>query len=263
MTGPVTGPETGPGPGPGQVAGRRVAVVTGASSGIGAATACALARAGFDVVLGARRADKLAEVAAACGGTAVALDVTDQDSVDALAAGLGRCDLLVNNAGGALGADPVASAAVEDWRWMYETNVLGTLRVTQALLPHLVASGDGQVITIGSVAAREPYGGGGGYNAAKHGVAALSRVLRIELLGQPVRVCQIDPGMVRTDFSLVRFRGDRARADAVYAGARPLTADDVADTVAWVATRPAHVNVDQLLLLARDQTSAQVVHRTG
>ncbi len=242
---------------------RGTAVVTGASSGIGAATATALAAAGFDVVLGARRMDRLREVAAACGGTARELDVTDPDSVAAFAAALERCDVLVNNAGGAVGAESVAEADVEDWRAMYEVNVLGTLRVTQALLPALVASGDGQVITIGSVAGREPYAGGGGYNAAKHGVTALSRVLRLEMFGQPVRVCQIDPGMVQTDFSLARFRGDQAKADAVYAGTTPLTAGDVADTVAWVATRPPHVNVDQVLLLARDQTSARVVHRTG
>ena len=246
------------------VGGRRVAVVTGASSGIGAATAQALAGAGFDVVLAARRMDRLQEVADRCGGTALPLDVTDQESVTAFAAEVPRCDLLVNNAGGALGSDAVADADVADWQWMYETNVLGTLRVTQALLPALIASGDGQVVNIGSIAAREPYRGGAGYNVAKHGVAVLSRVLRIELLGQPVRVCEIDPGMVATEeFSLVRFRGDRAKADAVYAGLTPLTAEDVAETVAWVATRPAHVNIDQLLMLARDQSSAQVVHRVG
>lgn len=240
---------------------RRVAVVTGASSGIGAATATALAKAGYDVVLGARRIDRLREVADACGGRARPLDVTDQDSVDDFVRALDRCDLLVNNAGGALGTDKVADADLDDWQWMYDTNVLGTLRMTKVLLPMLVESGDGQVITIGSIAAREAYAGGSGYNAAKHAVAALTRALRIELLGQPVRVAEIDPGMVETDFSLVRFKGDRERAEAVYAGVTPLTAEDVADAVAWVATRPAHVNIDQLLMLARDQTSAQVIHR--
>ncbi len=242
-----------------------VAVVTGASSGIGAASARALSDAGYHVVLGARRADKLAEVASAVGGTAVALDVTDQASVDAFVArvreDLGRCDVLVNNAGGALGADSVAEANLDDWQWMYDVNVLGTVRVTQALLPLLIGSGDGQVITIGSVAAREAYEGGAGYNAAKFGVAALSRVLRIELLGQPVRVCEIDPGMVETEFSLVRFKGDAQKAAAVYDGVTPLSAEDVAETVRWVATRPAHVNIDQILMLARDQSSAKVVHR--
>ena len=240
---------------------RRVAVVTGASSGIGEATALALSRAGFDVVLGARRRERLGEVARRCGGTAVTLDVTDDASVAALAAAAPSCDLLVNNAGGALGADAVADADLADWQAMFDVNVLGTVRVTKALLPALVASGDGQVVNIGSVAAREPYRGGAGYNTAKHGVAVVSRVLRLELLGQPVRVCEIDPGMVETDFSLVRFKGDRERARAVYAGVTPLGAADVAEAVAWVATRPAHVNVDSMLLLARDQSSAQEVHR--
>ncbi|KAA9394318.1 SDR family NAD(P)-dependent oxidoreductase [Kocuria coralli] len=245
----------------GRAGGPPVAVVTGASSGIGAASALALAGAGYRVVLGARRIDLLEEVAAACGGTALALDVTDQASVDAFAEAVGPVDLLVNNAGGALGAEPVQDAAVEDWQWMYEVNVLGTLRMTKALLPRLIASGDGQVVNIGSVAAREPYRGGAGYNAAKHAVAVLSRVLRIEMLGQPVRISEIDPGMVHTDFSLVRFRGDQAKAAAVYDGVTPLAAEDVADAVVWVATRPPHVNIDQVLMLARDQSSAQVIHR--
>ncbi|MFG3338354.1 SDR family NAD(P)-dependent oxidoreductase [Glycomyces sp. NPDC048151] len=238
-----------------------VAVVTGASSGIGAATAKALAKAGFDVILGARRADKLAEVAAECGGTALPLDVTDEDSVAAFAAVVSRCDLLVNNAGGALGLDSIATADLELWQQMYDVNVLGTIRVTKALLPKLVASGNGQVVVIGSIAAHQPYPGGGGYNAAKHAEAAVTRVLRLELIGQPVRVCEIDPGMVETEFSLVRFEGDQARADAVYANMTPLTADDIADTISWVATRPAHVNVDQITIMPRDQTGAQQVHR--
>lgn len=237
------------------------AVVTGASSGIGAAAAKALAKAGFDVILGARRADRLAEVAAECGGTALPLDVTDEDSVAAFAAVISRCDLLVNNAGGALGLEPIASADLDLWQQMYDVNVLGTIRVTKALLPKLVASGDGQVIVIGSIAGHQPYPGGGGYNAAKHAEAAVTRVLRLELIGQPVRVCEIDPGMVETEFSLVRFEGDQERADAVYAGMTPLTADDIADTITWVATRPAHVNVDQITIMPRDQAGAQQVHR--
>ena len=243
----------------------RVAVVTGASSGIGAASARALAAAGFHVVLGARRMDRLEQVAAETGGTALRLDVTDDASVDAFVDAVverfGRCDLLVNNAGGALGAESVADADLADWQRMYDINVLGTVRVTKALLPRLLESGDGQVITIGSIAGREPYKGGAGYNAAKHAEAALTRVLRLELLGQPVRVSEIDPGMVHTDFSLVRFKGDQERADAVYAGVEALTAEDVAETVAWVATRPAHVNVDQIVLMPRDQAAAQTVHR--
>lgn len=240
---------------------KKVAVVTGASSGIGAASARALAAAGYDVYVGARRADRLAEVAEPIGATALPLDVTDADSVAAFAAQVPRCDVLVNNAGGAIGADSVADGDEADWLAMYDSNVLGTLRVTQAFLPRLIDSGDGQVIVIGSIAAREPYAGGAGYNAAKHAETALTRVLRIELLGQPVRVCEIDPGMVETEFSLTRFGGDRAKADAVYAGLTPLSADDIADAVTWVATRPAHVNIDAMTILARDQISAKVAHR--
>ncbi|MEU5154683.1 SDR family NAD(P)-dependent oxidoreductase [Glycomyces sp. NPDC021274] len=240
---------------------RPVAVVTGASSGIGAAAAKALAKAGFDVVLGARRADRLAEVAAECGGRAIVLDVTDEASVSSFAEQVERCDLLVNNAGGALGLESIATADLELWQRMYDVNVLGTIRITKALLPKLIDSGNGQVVVIGSIAAHQPYPGGGGYNAAKHAEAAVTRVLRLELLGQPVRVCEIDPGMVETEFSLVRFEGDKERADAVYAGMTPLTADDIAETITWVATRPAHVNVDQITIMPRDQTGAQQVHR--
>lgn len=240
---------------------RPVAVVTGASSGIGAASAGALARAGYDVVLGARRADRLSEVAAGCGGTPLPLDVTDEDSVAAFASRIDRCDLLVNNAGGAFGLASVAEADLDDWQRMYDVNVLGTVRVTKALLPLLVASGNGQIVTIASIAAHEPYKGGAGYNAAKHAEAALTRVLRLELLGQPVRVCEIDPGMVETEFSLVRFDGDSERAEAVYRGMTPLTAEDVAESVAWVATRPAHVNVDRIAITPRDQAAAHIVHR--
>ncbi|WP_112139743.1 SDR family NAD(P)-dependent oxidoreductase [Glycomyces dulcitolivorans] len=240
---------------------RKTAVVTGASSGIGAATARALAKAGFDVVLGARRADRLAEVAAECGGTALALDVTDKASVAAFVDQVENCDLLVNNAGGAFGLDSIAGADLDAWQRMYDVNVLGTARITKALLPKLVESGDGQVVVIGSIAGHQPYPGGGGYNAAKHAEAAITRVLRMELLGQPVRVCEIDPGMVETEFSLVRFEGDQDRADAVYAGMTPLVADDIADTIAWVATRPAHVNIDQITITPRDQAGAQLVHR--
>ncbi|THV40537.1 SDR family NAD(P)-dependent oxidoreductase [Glycomyces buryatensis] len=240
---------------------RPVAVVTGASSGIGAASAKALAQAGFDVIIGARRADRLAEVAKESGGTALALDVTDEASVAAFAAQVERCDLLVNNAGGAFGLDTVATADLDAWQRMYDTNVLGTVRVTKALLPKLIASGDGQVITIGSIAARTPYQGGAGYNAAKHGEAALTRVLRIELLGEPVRVCEIDPGMVDTEFSLVRFEGDQAKADAVYEGMTALRAEDIAESIVWVATRPSHVNIDQLTIMPRDQIGPGQVHR--
>lgn len=241
---------------------KKTAVITGASSGIGAACARALADAGYHVVLGARRLDRLADVAAGLDAVVLPLDVTDPASVAAFTAAVERCDVLVNNAGGAIGADSVAASQEADWLAMYDVNVLGTLRVTQGLLAKLVDSGDGQIVTIGSIAAREPYEGGAGYNAAKHAVMALTRVLRIELLGQPVRVCEIDPGMVETEFSINRFGGDRDKADAVYSGMTPLSADDIADAVRWVVTRPAHVNIDSMLILARDQVSAKVVHRS-
>jgi NADP-dependent 3-hydroxy acid dehydrogenase YdfG len=240
---------------------RGTAVVTGASSGIGAATARALAADGWEVIVGARRVDRLKALAVEIGATAHPLDVTDAASVDAFVASVGDCRLLVNNAGGALGLSPIADADEGQWRTMYDTNVLGVLRMTQRLLPALEASGDGQVVTIGSIAGYEPYPGGAGYNAAKFAVRAVMGVLRQELLGRPVRVCEIDPGMVETEFSLVRFGGDAPRAAAVYAGVEPLTADDVAECVRWVASRPPHVNVDQLVVLARDQAGARQVHR--
>ena len=242
---------------------RGVAVVTGASSGIGAATAARLAADGFRVVLGARRAERLEAVAASIGSAARALplDVTDPVSVDAFCASVDECRLLVNNAGGALGRDAVAEADEEQWRTMYDSNVLGVMRMTKALLPKLVESGDGHVITIGSIAGIEPYPGGAGYNAAKHAVRAVMDVLRMELLGQPVRVSEIDPGMVETEFSVVRFGGDEAKAAEVYAGMTPLTADDIADCIAWVATRPSHVDIDQMVVRPRDQARATMVHR--
>jgi NADP-dependent 3-hydroxy acid dehydrogenase YdfG len=240
---------------------RGTAVVTGASSGIGAATARRLAAEGFDVVVGARRVDRLRAVAEPIGARALALDVTDAASVAAFAAEVGPCRVLVNNAGGALGLDPIEAADVEQWRTMYDANVLGTLRVTQAFLPALEASGDGHVVMVGSIAGWEPYDGGAGYNAAKFGLRAMTKVLRSELLGRPVRVSEIDPGMVETDFSLVRFDGDEARAAAVYARTTPLVADDVADCIAFVVTRPSHVNVDTLVVLPRDQAGPGKVHR--
>ncbi|GHH78128.1 oxidoreductase [Streptomyces sulfonofaciens] len=246
----------------------RTAVVTGASSGIGAATGRRLAAAGFHVVLTARRKDRieaLADELAAAGhrATAHALDVTDRAAVDAFARGLGSCDVLVNNAGGALGADPVATGDPEDWRRMYETNVLGTLHVTQALLPALTASGDGTVVVLSSTAGHATYEGGAGYVAAKHGQHVLAETLRLEIVGTPVRVIEVAPGMVRTDeFATTRFRGDTAKAAKVYEGvAQPLTAEDVADTITWAVTRPSHVNVDLLVLRPRAQASNTKVHR--
>lgn len=234
----------------------RVAVVTGASSGIGEATSRVLAAQGFHVVAVARRGDRIARLAEEIGGSAAVADVTDDSAVDALAARLPRVDVLVNNAGGAKGLAPVAEANLDDWRWMWETNVLGTLRVTRALLPKLVDSGDGLVVTVTSIAALEIYDGGAGYTSAKHAQGALHRTLRGELLGKPVRLTEIAPGAVQTEFSLVRFGGDEKRADAVYAGITPLAADDVAEVIGFVASRPSHVNIDQVVIRPRDQASA-------
>ncbi|MDT5095045.1 MAG: hypothetical protein QOH60_4408 [Mycobacterium sp.] len=235
---------------------RRVAVITGASSGIGEATAKALAQQGFHVVAVARRADRIQALADEIGGTAIVADVTDGAAVDALAAQLDRVDVLVNNAGGAKGMAPVADADLEHWRWMWETNVIGTLRVTRALLPKLIDSGDGLIVTVTSVAALETYDNGAGYTSAKHGQGALHRTLRGELLGQPVRLTEIAPGAVETEFSLVRFDGDQDRADAVYSGITPLVAEDVAEVIGFVASRPSHVNLDLIVLKPRDQANA-------
>ncbi|MBB3605173.1 NADP-dependent 3-hydroxy acid dehydrogenase YdfG [Mycolicibacterium sp. BK556] len=239
----------------------RVAVVTGASSGIGEATSKTLAALGFHVVVVARRADRLQRLADEIGGTPVVADVTDEAQVEALAAGLTRVDVLVNNAGGAKGLEPIAEANLDNWRWMWETNVVGTLRVTRALLPKLVESGDGLIVTVTSIAALEVYDGGGGYTAAKHAQGALHRTLRGELLGKPVRLTEIAPGAVETEFSLVRFGGDEQRADAVYSGITPLAADDVAEVIGFVASRPSHVNLDQIVIRPRDQASASRFNR--
>jgi NADP-dependent 3-hydroxy acid dehydrogenase YdfG len=238
----------------------RCAVVTGASSGSGAATVEALTARGFRVVAGARRVDRLRELAERTGARWMPLYVTDQDSVDAFAAGLDECAVLVNNAGGALGVDRVEAADLERYTRMYETNVLGLVRVIRALLPMLEASGDGHVVNVGSIAGFETYPGGGGYTAAKHAVRALTRTLRVELVGRPIRITEVAPGLVETEFSLVRL-GDAERAAAVYAGMTPLTAADVADCVAWAVTRPAHVNIDEIVIRPRDQATATLVHR--
>ena len=244
---------------------RPVAVVTGASSGIGAATARRLARDGFDVVAAARRRDRLDALAADEPHVrAATLDVTDDASVAALAADLPDVALLVSNAGGALGMDEVASSDLDAWQAMYDVNVLGSVRVVQALLPALEAGDGGHVVMTGSIAGHLVYEKGGGYVAAKHAQAALAETLRLELNGRPVRVSEIAPGMVHTEeFWLVRFGGDQQKADAVYAGVEhPLTADDIADAIAWVATRPAHVNVDLLVVKPLAQAAPHKVHRT-
>jgi NADP-dependent 3-hydroxy acid dehydrogenase YdfG len=237
------------------------AVITGASSGIGAATARALAASGFQVVLGARRLQRLEALAAELGGRAIALDVTDPDSVAAFAAEVPDCAVLVNNAGGALGFEPLQEADEEQWRWMYEANVLGSMRMTKALLPRLIDSGNGHIATVTSIAAFETYRGGAGYSAAKHAQRAMLRALRLELLGEPVRITEVAPGMVETEFSLVRFGGDEEAASRVYEGMQPLSAEDVAECIRWAVALPAHVNIDEIVVRPRDQAAATEVHR--
>src|SRR6476659_1266039 len=239
----------------------QIAVITGASSGIGAAAARALAGNGFRVVLGARRLDRLEEIAAEVSGEAHALDVTEPTSVEEFCSRVPRCDVLVNNAGGALGFGPLAEADEEQWRWMYEANVLGTMRMTRALLPRLIESGDGQVVAVTSIAGFESYRGGSGYIAAKHAQRSLLRNLRLELLGQPVRVTEVAPGMVETEFSLVRLGGDAEAARRVYEGMEPLSAADVAECIRWAVAQPPHVNVDEIVVRPRDQALATEVHR--
>ncbi|MTD56702.1 SDR family oxidoreductase [Amycolatopsis pithecellobii] len=240
----------------------RTAVITGASAGIGEATARALAEAGFHVVLGARRLDRLEKVAADLAGTALQLDVTDPGSVADFVQRVQECHVLVNNAGGARGLERVVDADEDNWRWMWETNVLGTLRMTKALLPKLIASGDGHVITVTSIAGHEVYPGGSGYTAAKHAQAALHETLRAEHLGDPVRLTEIIPGLVETDFSANRFDGDTDRAAGVYRGLTPLTAQDVAEVIAFAATRPSHVNLDSIVLKPRAQLDGTRAHRS-
>ncbi|WP_313404233.1 SDR family NAD(P)-dependent oxidoreductase [Aeromicrobium sp.] len=240
------------------------AVVTGASSGIGEATARALAAAGFTVLAAARRRDRIERLAEEIGGIALACDITDGEDVARLAETVGdRLDVLVNNAGGAKGLEPVTDADLDDWRWMYETNVLGTVAVTQALAPALIASGAGTIINVGSTAGRVTYEGGGGYTAAKHALAAVTETLRLELNGQPVRITEIAPGMVKTEeFSLTRFGGDSTKAESVYAGVdEPLVAEDIADAITWVATRPRHVDVDLMVIKPVAQAAQHKVHR--
>jgi NADP-dependent 3-hydroxy acid dehydrogenase YdfG len=247
---------------------QRTAVITGASSGIGAATAAKLAEAGYQVVLAARRVDRIEALAGQIserGGQAEVrpLDVTDRAAVDAFAESLGRCDVLVNNAGGAIGTETVADSAAADWQAMFDVNVIGTLNVTQALLPKLIASGAGTIVVLSSTAGFVAYEGGGGYVAAKHAEHAIAATLRLELYDKPVRVIEIAPGMVATDeFALNRYRGDAAKAAAVYAGvAEPLTAQDIADAITWTVTLPAHVNIDLMVMRPRAQAAQHKVYR--
>ena len=245
----------------------RTAVVTGASSGIGAATARALAGDGFHVICAARRKERIEQLAAEIGGAAVVCDVTDADSVRGLARSVedavGSLDVLVNNAGGAVDQATVEEADVEDWARMFDLNALGMVRVTQALLPALRRDGGGLVVNMGSTAGRIAYEGGGGYTAAKHAVKVLTQTLRLELVAEPLRFTEIAPGMVKTEeFSLNRFGGDRERYDALYEGVKePLVAEDIAEMVRWVASLPAHVNVDELVVRPRAQAAQHKLHR--
>jgi len=243
----------------------RIAVVTGASSGIGAASTRQLARAGFHVVAGARRSDRLQPLAEEVGATTLPLDVTDPASVDAFTAAVadrhGHTDLLVNNAGTALGLDPVADGRDQDWQAMLDTNVVGLLRVTRGFLPLLRAAPHAHIVNLGSIAGFEVYPGGAGYTASKHAVRAITQTLRLELNGEPIRITEIAPGMVETEFSVTRFGGDQSRADQVYAGVQPLTADDIADCIVWAVTRPPHVDIDFMVVRPIAQAAAHLVAR--
>jgi NADP-dependent 3-hydroxy acid dehydrogenase YdfG len=244
----------------------RRALVTGASSGIGAATVRRLRAEGWDVVATARRADRLAALAEETGADTIVADVTEDADVARLAAQVadgGPLDALVNNAGGAFGLDPVESSSLDHWRQMYELNVLGTLRVTQALLPQLRDGDGGDIVVVTSTAAHGTYEGGAGYVGAKHAERMLATTLRWEILGEPIRIIEIAPGAVATEeFSMVRFDGDSERAAAVYAGYEPLVADDIADAIAWTLGRPAHVNIDLLVVRPRAQASNNRIVRT-
>ncbi len=243
----------------------RIAVVTGASSGIGEATARGLREAGFFVVLGARREDRLMAVARELRGRGLPLDVRDLASIDAftaaIAAEYGQVEILINNAGLAAGLQPLAQGNDDDWVQMMETNVLGLLRVTRAMLPLLRRAPRAHIVNLGSVAGFEVYPGGVGYTASKHAVRAITKTLRLELMGEPIRVSEIEPGMVETEFSLVRFKGDRERASNVYQGMQPLTGADVADCIVWVVTRPSHVNVDEMVVRPIAQATVRDVAR--
>ncbi|OLD73014.1 MAG: SDR family oxidoreductase [Chloroflexi bacterium 13_1_20CM_66_33] len=246
-------------------AAERIAVVTGASSGIGEATARGLAGAGYRMVLGARREDRLMAVARELGGRGLALDVRDLTSIQGFARAIeseyGQVEVLVNNAGLAAGLQPLAEGSDDDWVQMMETNVIGLLRVTKALLPLLRRAPRAHIVNLGSVAGFEVYPGGVGYTASKHAVRAISKTLRLELVGEPIRVTEIAPGMVETEFSLVRFKGDRERAAAVYQGMQPLTGADVADCIVWAVTRPPHVNIDELVVRPIAQATTRDVAR--
>jgi NADP-dependent 3-hydroxy acid dehydrogenase YdfG len=241
-----------------------VAVVTGASSGIGAATVVALGRLGYRIAAGARRFERVTRVVGE-QGVALPLDVTKLDSIDAFVAQVqkkfGRIDVLVNNAGLARGLNPIAEASDTDWIEMWEANVLGLMRVTRACLPLLRKAKHGHIVNLGSIAGFETYVGGAGYTASKHAVHAISRTLRLELNGEPIRVTEVMPGMVETEFSLVRFHGDRQAAKKVYEGVKPLVAADIADCIVFAVTRPPHVDIDEIVVRPIAQATAWKVAR--
>lgn len=238
----------------------RTAVITGASAGIGEATAIRLASEGYSLVLGARRVEKLEAVAEKTGALALQLDVTNDESVATFAAQVERCDVLVNNAGLASGLQPVESLDLSRVETMWNTNVMGLLRVTQALMPKLKDS-TGHIVNLASTAGFEVYPGGGGYTASKHAVRVLTRTLRIELLGTGIRVTEIAPGLVETEFSIVRFDGDKDMAKKPYEGLKPLSGDDIADCIAWAISRPPHVNIDELVIRPVSQATSRDIHR--
>jgi len=241
-----------------------IAVVTGASSGIGAATVVALSGLGYRVAAGARRLERVRRVVG-LSGLALPLDVTSLDSIDTFVAEVkkkfGRIDVLVNNAGLARGLTPVAEGRDEDWIEMWEVNVLGLLRMTRACLPLLRKARHGHIVNLGSIAGFETYKGGAGYTASKHAVHAISRTLRLELNGEPIRVTEIEPGMVETEFSVVRFHGDRDAAKAVYKGVKPLVAADIADCIVFAVTRPRHVDIDEIVIRPIAQAASWLVAR--
>jgi len=243
---------------------RPVAVVTGASSGIGAATVVALGRRGYQIVAGARRLTRVKRVVGDLG-LALPLDVTDQKSIDAfvgeVSKAFGRIDVLVNNAGLALGLTTIDKARDEDWIGMWEVNVLGLMRMTRACMPLLRKAKHGHIVNLGSIAGFETYKGGAGYTATKHAVRAISRTLRLELNGEPIRVTEVAPGMVETEFSTVRFGGDRKAAKAVYQGVRPLVAEDIADCIVYAVTRPPHVDIDEVVVRPVAQAASFLVAR--
>ncbi len=247
-----------------------IVVITGASSGIGAACARIFARNGFKLALGARRAELLTDLARELEGLGSPqvwtsrLDVRDGLSINNFHRGVvtifGSVDILINNAGLAAGLDPVITGDDADWEAMFDTNVLGLLKVSRAFLQEMTSNQRGHIVNIGSIASFQTYAKGAAYAGSKHAVRAISGALRLELMGTGIRVTEIDPGMVETEFSLVRLK-DKLKADAVYAGMTPLTADDVADTIYFAATRPPHVNIDHIVLMPTDQAAATQVYR--